>query len=49
VAPSGFSRRFSIGRNLSERTVISLEVSVPIVKEFILYEFKLQARFGFSF
>jgi hypothetical protein len=40
---------FSIGRNLSERTVVSLEVSVPIVKEFVLYEFKLQARFGFSF
>jgi hypothetical protein len=40
---------FSIGRNLSKRTVVSLEVSVPIVKEFVLYEFKLQARFGFSF
>jgi hypothetical protein len=40
---------FSIGRNLSKRSVVSLEVSVPIVKEFILYEFKLQARVGFSF
>jgi hypothetical protein len=40
---------FSVGRNLSERAVVSLEVSVPIVKEFVLYEFKLQARVGFSF
>jgi hypothetical protein len=40
---------FSLGRNLSERTVVSLEVSVPIVKEFVLYQFKLAARVGFSF
>jgi hypothetical protein len=35
---------FLIGRNLTERIVASLEVSVPVIKEFTLYNFKLQAR-----
>ncbi len=39
----------AIGRNLNRRTVISLEVSVPIVKQFTLYQCKLEGRIGFSF
>jgi hypothetical protein len=40
---------FSIGRNLSKSAVISLEASVPIVKQYLLYDFKLEARLSFSF
>lgn len=39
----------SVGRNLSERVVASLEASVPVIKQFTLYDFKLEARLGFSF
>ena len=40
---------FLIGRNLSKRTVVSLEVSVPIVQQFPLYQLKLEARVGVMF
>jgi hypothetical protein len=40
---------FLMGRNLTERVVASVEASVPIVKEFVLYNFKLQARLSYSF
>ncbi len=39
----------SIGRHLGERSVVSLEASVPVIKEFTLYDFKLEARLSFSF
>jgi hypothetical protein len=38
-----------IGRNLTKRVVASLELSVPLIKEFTLYDFKLQARLSFNF
>jgi hypothetical protein len=38
-----------IGKHLSDRTLVSLEVSVPLIKEYELYEFKLQARFSLTF
>jgi hypothetical protein len=40
---------FAVGRNLGDRTVASVEVSVPILKEFTLYDFKLEARLSYSF
>ncbi|MEP6671189.1 MAG: hypothetical protein ABJF10_18655 [Chthoniobacter sp.] len=40
---------FLIGRNLDQRTVASVEVSIPIVKQFTLYDFKLEARVSYSF
>jgi len=40
---------FSIGRSLTKDTVVSLEASVPIVKQYLLYDFKLEARLSFSF
>jgi hypothetical protein len=40
---------FSVGRNITERIVTSLEISVPIVKQFTLYDFKLEARLSYSF
>ena len=40
---------FAVGRNINERTVASLEVSMPIVKEYLFYNFKLEARIGFTF
>jgi len=40
---------FLIGRHLSDRVVASLEASIPIIKEFSLYDFKLEGRIGFSF
>ena len=40
---------FLIGRHLSDRIVASLEISIPIIKEFNLYDFKLEGRIGFSF
>jgi len=38
-----------IGRNLTKNTVATLELSVPIVKQYILYNFKLEAHLSFSF
>lgn len=40
---------FLVGRNLTERVVASVEISVPVVKEFTLYDFKLEARLSYSF
>jgi hypothetical protein len=40
---------FLIGKNLSRRTVSSLEVSVPLVKDYNSYEFKLEARMSYFF
>jgi hypothetical protein len=40
---------FLIGKNLSRRVVTSLEVSVPIVKQYDSYEFKLEARISYFF
>ncbi len=39
----------SIGRSISKDTVVSLEASMPIVKQTPLYDFKLEARLSFSF
>jgi len=38
-----------IGRNLTKNTVATIEVSVPIVKQYVLYDFKLEAHISFSF
>lgn len=40
---------FLVGRRITKDTVAAVEVSVPIVKEFTLYDFKLQFRFSRSF
>lgn len=40
---------FLIGKNLSRRTVTSLEISVPIFKQYDSYEFKLEARLSYFF
>jgi hypothetical protein len=40
---------FLVGKRLSRRTLVSLEAGVPVIKQFNLYEFKLQARFSFTF
>jgi hypothetical protein len=40
---------FAVGRNLSDRATASLEVSVPIVRQYVLYDLKIEARFAFSF
>lgn len=40
---------FLIGRHLSDRVVASLEISIPLIKDFNLYDFKLEGRIGFSF
>src|SRR5262249_2033172 len=40
---------FSIGRNITKTAVVSIELSIPMVKEFILYNFKLEARVSWSF
>jgi hypothetical protein len=44
-----FPLDFLIGKRLSKKTLVSLEASVPLVKEYNLYEFKLEARFAFTF
>ena len=38
-----------VGRMLSKTTVASLEVSVPIIKDYAVYDFKVEARVGFFF
>ena len=40
---------FLVGKRLSRSTLVSLEAGVPLVKQFNLYEFKLQARLSFTF
>jgi hypothetical protein len=41
--------RRRIGRNIIDRIVASLEVSVPIVKDYPVYSFKTEARVSFNF
>jgi hypothetical protein len=40
---------FMVGRNLTKNTVMSVEISIPMVRQFTLYDFKLEARFSHSF
>ena len=40
---------FLIGKNLSRRVVTSLEISVPIVKQYGSCNFKLEARMSYFF
>jgi hypothetical protein len=40
---------FLVGRNISKVTVASIEVSIPIVKQFTLYDFKLEGRISVHF
>lgn len=44
-----FPLDFLVGKRLSSRTLVSLEASIPLVKEYNLYEFKLVARLAFTF
>jgi hypothetical protein len=44
-----FPLDFLVGKRLSSRTLASLEASIPLVKEYNLYEFKLVARLAFTF
>lgn len=37
------------GRNITKNTVASLELSMPIVKQYLLYNFKLEAHISFTF
>ncbi len=40
---------FLVGRHLDKHTLMSVEISIPIVKEFTLYDFKLEARISHTF
>jgi hypothetical protein len=40
---------FLVAKHLSNRTLVSLEASVPLVKGYDLYEFKFEARLVFTF
>lgn len=40
---------FLIGRNLTDRIVASLEVSVPLIRQVEVYDFKVEARLSFHF
>lgn len=40
---------FLIGKNLSRRAVTPLEISVPVVKDYNSYDFKLEARISYFF
>ena len=40
---------FLIGKHLSRRTLASLEISVPVVKDYDSYQFKLEARISYFF
>ena len=40
---------FLIGKMLNKTTVASVEVSIPIIKDYDLYDFKVEARIGFFF
>jgi hypothetical protein len=44
-----FPMDFSVGKHLASRTLVSLEASVPVVKQYDAYHFKLQARLAFTF
>jgi hypothetical protein len=36
---------FAVGREVSDHLVISLEISVPMIKDYPVYDFKTQLRF----
>ncbi len=38
-----------LGRNLTKDIVASIEVSVPIIKDYPVYNFKTEARFNLKF
>jgi hypothetical protein len=38
-----------VGKLVTPQLVASLEISAPIVKDYDLYDFKLEARIGFFF
>ena len=38
-----------VGKLLTRASVASLEMGVPIVKDYEVYDFKLEARVGFCF
>ena len=38
-----------VGKRLTRSIVASLEIGVPIVKDYEVYDFKLEARVGFFF
>lgn len=40
---------FMVGKMLNKTTVASLEVSIPIIKDYNVYDFKAEARVGFFF
>ena len=40
---------FMVGKMLNKTTVASLEVSIPIIKDYNVYDFKTEARVGFFF
>lgn len=40
---------FLLGKMLNKTTVASVEVSIPIIKDYDLYDFKVEARIGFFF
>lgn len=40
---------FSVGRSVAKNTVVSLEIGVPIVKEYPVYDFKSIARLNLKF
>ena len=40
---------FMVGKMLNKTTVASLEVSIPIIKDYNVYDFKMEARVGFFF
>ena len=40
---------FSVGRSLSKNFTISLEVGVPIIKDYPVYNFKTTTRLNFKF
>ena len=40
---------FLVGKRLSSRVLVSVETSVPLVRDYNLYEFRLQTRLSFAF
>jgi hypothetical protein len=40
---------FMVGKMLNKTTVVSMEVSIPIIKDYNVYDFKAEVRVGFFF
>jgi hypothetical protein len=38
-----------VGKMLNKTTVVSMEVSIPIIKDYNVYDFKAEVRVGFFF